>query len=61
MIKARCYFGTLLDFLNKKIYVIGGSNSTKILDDIEVYSIELDTWNTISVKLPQPLYAFSFI
>ena len=44
MLKYRCYFGSMLDFLHKKIYVYGGSNATKTLDDIEYYNIEEDTW-----------------
>lgn len=60
MKKARCYFGSMLDFLHKKIYVFGGSNSTKCHDDIEFYDLEKDEWKLLGLKLPHPLYAFSF-
>ena len=60
MKKARCYFGSMLDFLHRKIYCFGGSNSTKCHDDIEVYNLEKDEWKLLGLKLPAPLYAFSF-
>ncbi len=52
MKKERCYFGSMLSFLHKKIYVFGGSNSTKSLNDVECYSIELNSWTSLSLLLP---------
>jgi len=59
MKKARCYFGSMLDFLNKKIFIFGGSNATKSLSDIELYNIESDTWTPVGLSLPEKVYAFS--
>ena len=46
MNKPRAYFGSMLDYFHKRIYAFGGSNSTKCLNDIEVYDIENDAWKS---------------
>ena len=49
---SRCYFGSLLDKYQKKIYVFGGFNSTKSLNDIECYNITDNNWAFINLFLP---------
>jgi hypothetical protein len=60
MNKPRAYFGSMLDYFHKRIYAFGGSNSTKCLNDIEVYDIENDAWKKVGFNLPSPTFAFSF-
>ncbi len=55
------YFNSYLDQLKKKIFVFGGSNSIKSLDDFEVYNMEQDLWTEIQLKLKSPIYAFSSV
>ncbi|XP_048776953.2 kelch-like protein 18 isoform X3 [Ostrea edulis] len=52
MLEERCGHG--MTIVNDVIYVLGGTSDDKILESMETYNVETNTWTRICTSIPRP-------
>ena len=59
----RCSHGMGFITVNdeERLVVFGGYSYTlKLLDSVELYNTQTESWDTTNIKLSKPMYEFSF-